>query len=221
MKFFTTRNKSGGSTKTSKSNKKSSKTGLSDDVSVTEQSMSSLSVKVRKDSPSRKSANLKCVEAWLDNMNNFTDIESFLACFTSKDSKMQPEDFGSFSAEMLAHLVHSIHKSFPDVTFQFSGIKESPSKPNMVVVEGLYCSGTHTGAPFSHMPGFPPIPATGKSVQNDEENFYITLVNNKIELVEIVAYGTLTGPAGLYEQIGGNPNRIAVSERKGVSTQAA
>lgn len=152
---------------------------------------------------SKKSANIKAVETFLGNMNHFTTMEAFLAPFASKHVQVTPEDFPPCSSEMLAHFAEAVHKSFPDIQFQFKIVKESPADPDTIVVEGFYCTGTHTGAPF-FLPGAPAIPATGVEVKNDEESWYIHLVNGKIDSVDLISYGMLTGAAGLYEQIGGD-----------------
>ena len=152
-----------------------------------------------------KSANIKAVECFLDNMNNFTTVDNFLIPFTSRDTPIKPEDFPAIRMETFAQIMEGIHKSFPDVYFQYKNISESPDDPNMVLVDGFFCTATHTGELYAFAPGVPAIPAKGIAVKNDEENFYFTMKDGKIDAVELLAFGSLTGPAGLYEQIGGDP----------------
>lgn len=140
----------------------------------------------------------------LENWNHYNTPEELLACFPSSKAKFKPEDFPSFDADTLVTVMEAIHQSFPDVQWTFKNIKAG-TEPHVVVCEGVRCSGTHTGAPYSFAPGFPAIPATHKFVQNDEEKLYFTLTpdTHKIRKVQIFALGCVTGPAGLYEQIGG------------------
>lgn len=149
-----------------------------------------------------RALNIKCAEQMLDHWNNFRGVDAMLECFSSKKALFAPEDFPALSVEVMAQGHINLMKSFPDMKFTYKKIIEE--EPNLVRVEGLVCSGTHTGEPYSMAPGFPAIPATGKFCQNDEEQLYVTLVDNKIEKVEIVAFGSVTGPAGFYEQIGGD-----------------
>ena len=73
----------------------------------------------------RKSANIKAVECFLDNMNNFTTVDNFLIPFTSRDTPIKPEDFPAIRMETFAQIMEGIHKSFPDVHFQYKSISES------------------------------------------------------------------------------------------------
>ena len=138
-------------------------------------------------------------------MNNFTTVEAFLEPFTSKRATLKPEDFPALDMETFARVSEMVVRSFPDIHFQYKGIHESPTDPNLIVVDGFYCTATHTGAPYTFAPGvLPAIPTTGIAIRNDEENLYFTMVDGKIDAIALVAYGCLTGPAGLYEQIGGD-----------------
>ena len=60
----------------------------------------------------------------------------------------------------------------------------------------------HTGPAFGFAV-FPPVPTTNKHVVLDPERLWFTLKDGKIDKIEVIALGNLTGPAGLYLSIGG------------------
>ncbi len=76
----------------------------------------------------------------------------------------------------------------------------------------LYCitrkcvpNGHHTGAPYGFGP-YEPIPPTNKYVKNAPETFHMYVNGDgKVYRVVIYAEGEMTGPAGIYQQIGGFP----------------
>jgi hypothetical protein len=92
--------------------------------------------------------------------------------------------------------------SFPDFHLCYEKIIDiSPTQAKIV---NLQASGTHTGTPYGFGP-YPEISATGIRCKNDFEDVTITVdaQTGMILSTKFVAKGPLTGPAGLYNQIGG------------------
>ena len=110
------------------------------------------------------------------------------------------------NAEMLAEAfiedANLMRKSFPDKKLSCDNIRLI--EPGVVKFTDLQCSGTHTGAPYGFGP-YPLIEATGRKVLNDPEDcmVYINETTGQMTKMVIKAKGRLTGPPGLYEQIGG------------------
>ena len=93
-----------------------------------------------------------------------------------------------------------IFKAFPDLTFHWKSIESHG--PDGAIMPGLYVLGTHKG-PYAFGP-YPEIAATNKVCRNDPEDFTIWLgPTGKIRKAKIIPKGEMTGPAGLYTQIGG------------------
>ena len=146
------------------------------------------------------------IERFFECMNSIDkhlNEEDFMAFFFSEKSLMVPEDHQGYPAREVAKGFCNLYRSFPDLHFSYKSIKET--KPNCVFVDGIEATGTHTGEPYTFVPGvFPAIPAAGTRVKNDEESSLFKMRDGKIGTWEIVAFGSLTGPAGFYEQIGGS-----------------
>ena len=105
--------------------------------------------------------------------------------------------------DMLEVLVN-IAKSFPDMKFQYTNIRHVHG---VIILQGWQFSGTHTKDPFGFGP-FDPIPAEGKFVQNDVEELYFYFQPNNHEKFcrqSVYTNGEMTGPQGLYTQLGGFP----------------
>lgn len=152
---------------------------------------------------SKTSTNIKAAQCLMHRFQNYPSDEDMMKLFLSEESEMVPEDNPPVPANAVAGVVRGVHDSFPDVQFTYKSI--IPDGEDNVTIEGIKVFGTHTGKPYSMVPGvFPPIQATGKYIENDEESFYLTMVDGKIQTLQILSYGKVTGPAGLYEQIGGS-----------------
>ena len=116
------------------------------------------------------------------------------------DKRYIYEDGLSFSPNEMVGLLQMTRASFCDFRMIYQTIKVVDAKN--VTIEGAFCLGTHTGAPFSPGPGFPPIEAAGVEVKNDEERFWLELdENGKIEKCNCYSLGIVSGPVGFYEQI--------------------
>jgi len=110
------------------------------------------------------------------------------------------------SWDALAVEVSHIFASFPDFLFQYEtvGYTGASRASEVVVVPYLQSSGTHTGAPYALGP-CEAIEAAGKKVLNDPEEFYFFFHGDKIARICVCPKGEMTGPPGLYTQIGGFP----------------
>lgn len=100
-----------------------------------------------------------------------------------------------------------IMRSFPDVTFTAeSGIECTTSDRNMgmVKIQRFVVRGTHTAAPFGFGP-YVPVQASGVSIELDPEFVIFTVVSGLITEINVTPMGPSTGPPGIYQQIGGNP----------------
>lgn len=155
----------------------------------------------------KKSANVKAIEAFMEKGCN--DPNGLVAQdFAPENVRAQFEDGFSLSVTDLTDALGQLYASCPDLRFTYESIEEEVSadgKTSTVTVDGLRCSGTHTGAPYSFKPGvFPAIPAAGTSFTNDEERFVFQVMDGKIQQMNIIALGARTGPPGVYEQIGGS-----------------
>lgn len=142
-------------------------------------------------------------QTMMEKVNNWKGPEDFLILFTSEDARITCEDGVSFNARQFSMITHSIMESAPDLRLNYSSIETTG--PGKASIEGIVVSGTHTGAPFSPMPGVPPVEAKGKHFVLDEERDLVELDmdTNKISSIHIISLGTQTGPVGLYELIGG------------------
>ena len=94
--------------------------------------------------------------------------------------------------------------SLPDFKFAYQSI-EVMADGRMIVVHSMVPSGTHTGKPYA-FGNCPPIEATGVSVENDPDQLRFFFRDGKICRQEVHNDGKLTGPAGIYAQLGGIPN---------------
>ena len=192
----------GGKTSNSTSSKTSSKR--------TEKSRSSKkkSERAPTEPPNPEADQLKLVQALMDHLNKCSttaEVETYMTFFDSKTTKLNFEDFSSITAEMMANSFLDQYKCFPDMSFKWGKIYHWGT--NEVRVDDIVCAGTHTGAPFTFLPGvFPPVPVTGKYCVNDEESLVLKInpETGKIRSMQVVGSGALSGPAGFYEQIGGS-----------------
>jgi hypothetical protein len=109
-----------------------------------------------------------------------------------------------FNWEEWKEMLHNVANSFPDFKFRYTHVRHVNG---VIILQGWRFSGTHTKAPFGFGP-FEPIPAKGKYLENDPEESYFYFQPNKHEhfsKVSIYTMGDMTGPQGLYTQIGGFP----------------
>ena len=150
------------------------------------------------------SENIRTAERLVEVYNNF-DREELFKLFTSRKAKISFEDdyIPDITPVQVADNMESFRRSFPDVKFSYDSIKED--EPGVVVMEGVKCIGTHTGEPYTMVPGvFPAIPATGIHCMNDEEIMDFTFKDGKIRKMKIIALGSSSGFSGFYQQIGGS-----------------
>lgn len=93
--------------------------------------------------------------------------------------------------------------SFPDFRISCDHVCYSSGA---VILQRFQAGGTHTGAPYAFGP-CAPIDASGKRVANDPEEVYLFFKDgeDKISRIVICAEGEMSGPAGIYTQLGGFP----------------
>ena len=98
---------------------------------------------------------------------------------------------------------YKVAASFPD--FHFTCHEWVTTDCGVIVVHAQ-ASGTHTGAPYACGP-CEPIDAAGSKVCNDPEEFCFFFREGQEKCCRMVvcAKGEMTGPPGLYTQIGGFP----------------
>ena len=71
--------------------------------------------------------------------------------------------------------------------------------------------GTHTGEPYSPLPGVPATKAKNVACENDPESLVATVRGSIIEKIEIEAIPGgkgFSGPVGFYLQAGGDPSKL-------------
>ncbi|CAB9496819.1 expressed unknown protein [Seminavis robusta] len=147
-----------------------------------------------------QSPNEKVIIAFLKAWNNHSNFEETLSFFDSKDTPVKLEDGKSLTGEIFAAERQKVYKSFPDITFTYESLKEDGH--GVVVVDELHVCGTHTGEPygFAH---FPPAPTSNRRVVNDPERLWFKVKDGKVVLMQVISLGDVTGPPGLYVQVGG------------------
>ena len=99
--------------------------------------------------------------------------------------------------------IKKLFASFPDFSFTHT-VEPDPERPDRIILRRAVVCGHHTGAPFALGP-YPAIEATGKFVKNDPIDSYLTFHDGKICSYDAYARGPMTGPAGVYTQLGGFP----------------
>jgi len=150
-------------------------------------------------------------------------LEEFYSYFESENSPIYLEDGEKYKTEACGKLLWATHLSFPDFKFahvdvHVEGVKDISSKTYIkVTVDGIYASGTHTGLPYTIMPGvLPAIPTSGKYMCNDEQIFVFHMhkETGKIKRVDVVALGNCTGFSGLYTRAGGDLSNIITTNEE-------
>ena len=151
-----------------------------------------------------KTNHLEIIEEFMLIMKRH-DHDALLAAFETPSSKVHLEDNFSTDAKTFSSTLKTMWDAFPDHAFHYDSVY---AQGETVVIDGLVSSATHTGAPYTIGEAYPPIPATGKHVINDEERFVFTFTpDGKVESMAVISFGNVTGPAGFYEQIGGELDR--------------
>jgi hypothetical protein len=156
--------------------------------------------------------NEKIGAAYCEMINRHTSEDEIVSFYASPKSPVKMDDMPCVTSAMLADVLISIYKSFPDFHLNVDTIKEV--SPGKVRIEIHSMSGTHTGAPYS-VGNFPPVETSNKYCVNDPEMIWFTINEaGKITLAELISLGGLTGAVGLYLQGGGTldmPNNEAPS----------
>ena len=132
---------------------------------------------------------------------------SKMALYFTEDALFIPEDVPPIPIAQLVQFNKHLKNCFPDLNFAHKTISAG-EKPHTVVVEDAQFSGTHTGAPYTPMPGkIEPVPVSNKFVIVDEERWFFEMAQDgsgKIKSFSVIALGPVTGPMGVYESLTSN-----------------
>ena len=151
----------------------------------------------------KKPRNVRTAEKLIKRYNRWKSEEDVLTLFAGPlEAKCLFEDGFTITLKEWAAAAKEVKASFPDMRFDYEAIKEIGT--GKVAIEGLRFSGTHTGDPFTFAAAFPAIPPTGIRVVNDEERLELEIKDGKISGMLVISIGLHTGPAGVYEKIGGS-----------------
>lgn len=133
----------------------------------------------------------------------------FSASFAGGKVVLDKAAFLSVTADLL--------KSFPDFTYTRTDAMMYGDPRPLAVTWTAVVKGTHTGAPYSPLPGVPTVAAKNPPIacQNDAEK--ITLVfssGSQLSQIRKIAVEALpggkgfSGPVGFYLQAGGDPSKL-------------
>ena len=130
----------------------------------------------RKSKVPSKSAPVQTAEALVAQWNDPNiNEDDFIQLYVDPEKQCQflEDGFHKFTPRQVAQAAIMFRKSFPNLQFTYDSIEVVGNK---VTIEGFMCTGTHTGALFSMLPGiYPAIPTTGKHCINDEEQLCMEL----------------------------------------------
>ena len=110
-------------------------------------------------------------------------------------------------------------KSFPDFVYTRQGAIAYQDSPTLVGWTAVV-RGTHSGAPYSPLPGVPPVSAKSPPVacQNDPEKVLVTFASGsklqkiaKLQVDALPGGKGFSGPVGFYLQAGGDPSKLPPS----------
>ena len=130
--------------------------------------------------------------------------DTFTIEFKAAGVTLKRQDYIAASDDLL--------KSFPDLAFTRKGPMAYDGSP-FLVSWTAEVKGTHSGAPFSPLPGVPAVKAQSPPVAcaNDPEKVTATVRGALIEkmVVEPIPGGNgFSGPVGFYLQAGGDPAKL-------------
>lgn len=153
-----------------------------------------------------------CVQKYMAAINRHADKKELLSFYLNDQVKITFSEGLEVTAKSSCGFFQSMFKSFPDVQWKYQKVEEMAD--GRILVKEVRAAGTHTGEPFSFVKpvatpksalflfqDYPPLPASGKSFENDPASFIFRVVDNKIVEVEVVALGLKTGPLGIYEDL--------------------
>ena len=176
---------------------------------------------------------VKAAHKWMEVMNAYDarDPQAFTdrinACYESIDSPVILEDGEAYRADDCSKLFVLTHQSFPDFFMNYGEIVESKQndKHNYVKVEitTMYATGTHTGAPYTIVPGvLPAVPPSGNPVQTDEQTIVLTLDKKTTKIIkcQVIAMGMHTGFAGFYTRAGGDLEPLFAAKKAAAAAAA-
>ncbi|CAB9522498.1 expressed unknown protein [Seminavis robusta] len=141
------------------------------------------------------------IENWNEHdMNGAEELitKDFVSVFSGADNAPVEMEYDDMVAEFT-----NLFEAFPDFKFQYDSIKECLAN-DVVVLSNLVSSGHHTAKPYAFGP-CPPIEPSGKYVRNSPETYYFHFRDATICKLVVEAEGEMTGPPGIYTQLGGFP----------------
>ncbi|EOD22142.1 hypothetical protein EMIHUDRAFT_435578 [Emiliania huxleyi CCMP1516] len=135
--------------------------------------------------------------------------DDFQAVFEGGKVKLDKQAYLAVTADLL--------KSFPDFTYTRSGPIAYADSPNIVVWTAVV-KGTHSGAPYSPLPGVPPVSAKSPPVacRNDPEKITLNFASGSgLQTISRITVeqklsggGGYSGPVGFYLQAGGDASKV-------------
>ena len=120
------------------------------------------------------------------------------------------------SAQAYLTATADLLKSFPDFVYTRQGPIAYQDSPTLVGWTAVV-RGTHSGAPYTPLPGVPPVSAKSPPVacQNDPEKILVTFASGsklkkiaKIQVDALPGGKGFSGPIGFYVQAGGDPSKL-------------
>ena len=128
----------------------------------------------------------------------------FQVVFKANGVTLNKEQYIAASSDLL--------KSFPDLAFTRQGPIQYDGSPFFVAWTAVV-KGTHSGEPYSPLPGVPAVKAKTPPVacENDSEKLVATVrgtIIEKIEVEPIPGGKGFSGPVGFYLQAGGDPSKL-------------
>ena len=134
--------------------------------------------------------------------------DDFVASFEGGKIKLDKQAYLAVSADIL--------KSFPDFVYTRVGPIAYQDSPTFVKWTAVV-KGTHSGQPYSPIPGVPPVSAKTPPVacENDPEKISVTFASgsglkkiSKLEVEKVPGGKGFSGPVGFYLQAGGDPSKL-------------
>ncbi|CAB9522499.1 unknown protein [Seminavis robusta] len=121
--------------------------------------------------------------------------DDFVIVFASADNmELEYQDYVAETTK--------VFEAFPDFNFRYESLTEG--RDGVVLWKNVVPNGHHTAKPYAFGP-CDPIEPTGKYVENSPETGTFYFKDGKIAKMMVVAHGEMTGPAGIYTQLGGFP----------------
>lgn len=156
--------------------------------------------KARPVSPEPEHPNLRLAKAFLQTWMD-QDMEAGRR-FVTEDYRIQYRDF-EMEFDDYAREMECVFEAMPDFSFQYRAIVYNCLN-DTVVLQRVRGSGHHTAKPYAFGP-CEPIEPKGTYVENCPETITYHFRHGKICKQVVYAHGEMSGPPGIYTQLGGFP----------------